>query len=195
MDSCSTPLSTRQHRVLPVPCRKGDSKIFIINTLRGNPSIKTSEIAQMADCSADHVRKILKAHQANAHEPQKWFERAVEADPAGLRATLEQVLLEGEKPRLPSTNLLNPLRVHLTTDRELEAKTFDCDLNSTDHAEIKRSREWLRIGSYKEGGQGFVIMDAHSDLAFPPQKGLFDEILSTCQRFSTSRVMPRSSRP
>ncbi len=109
--------------------------------LHENPLIKASEIAQRADGTASHLRKILKAHQATERNtpPQgpeagdgvpagrgaapnkKWFERAVEADPAGLRAALEQVLLEGTN-LLTSTNLLNPSRVCPITDRVVIAR-------------------------------------------------------------------------
>ena len=68
------------------------------------------------------------------------------ADPSGLRAALEllqQVLLEGKKTRLLSTDLLNPLLVSLLTDRNLKANTFDHDLNSTD--KIKRKTKQQRV--------------------------------------------------
>ena len=92
----------------------------------------------MANCSADHVRKIPKAHQATKRKPQKWFERAVEADPADLSAILERVLLEGKKPRRASTTL----QIRRITDDELEANTFASgyDLNSTNKEEMNRNR-------------------------------------------------------
>jgi hypothetical protein len=177
------------HRLLPVPCRKEDSKKFIVDTRRENPLMKAREIAQMADseCTAGHVRKILKAHQATEREPppegpeagdgQKCFERAVEANSAGLRAALEQVLLEGRN-RPTSTNLMNPSRVLPITDSELEVNTFYHDLNSTDSEEQKRSREWLRyhFSGNKQGGQGFVIMDAHSDKEGKQNAALFEQL-------------------
>ncbi len=60
------PQSLPDHRLLPEPCGKEDRKKFIIDTRRENPSMKAREIAQRAKCTADHVRKILKAHQAPA---------------------------------------------------------------------------------------------------------------------------------
>ena len=110
-----------------------------------NPSIRASYIARMTDYTANHVGKILKANHCEPPPPvpeaghavqaergaasnPKWFERAVEAYPVGLIAALD-LLLEGETPRRPSTDLLNPLRVCLTTDREMQANTFVHDLN------------------------------------------------------------------
>ena len=179
--------SLPDHRLLPEPCGKEDRKKFIIDTRRENPSMKAREIAQRAKCTADHVRKILKAHQATEREPppegpeagdgQKWFERAVEANFAGLRSALEQVLLEGRN-QPTSTNLMNPSLVRPITDRELEANTFYHDLNSTDSEEQKRSREWLRyhFSGKKVGGQGFVIMDAHSDKEGKQNAPLFEHL-------------------
>jgi hypothetical protein len=187
--------------LLPEPCGKEDRKKFIIDTRRENPLMKAREIAQRAECTADHVRKILKAHQATEREPppegpeagdgQKWFERAVEANFAGLRSALEQVLLEGRN-QPTSTNLMNPSLVRPITDRELAANTFYHDLNSTDSEEQKRSREWLRyhFSGKKVGGQGFVIMDAHSD----KEGKQMQPFLSIYPRCSTSRGITRSSR-
>ncbi len=57
------------HRLLPEPCEKEDCKKFIIDTRRETPLMKARKIAQRAKCTADHVRKILKAHQATERKP------------------------------------------------------------------------------------------------------------------------------
>ncbi len=63
--SRSTGPNVTEHRLRSVvPRRKGDSKKFILDTLRENPSIKTSEIAQMAEYTAGYVRKVLNAGAA-----------------------------------------------------------------------------------------------------------------------------------
>ncbi len=43
---------------------------------------------------------------------------------------------------------------------------------------MKRSREWLRyyFACNKEGGQGFVIMDAHSDKEGKQNATLFEQL-------------------
>jgi len=181
------PQSLPDHRLLPEPCGKDDRKKFIIDTWRENPSMKAGEIARRAKCTPGHVRKVLKAHKATECEPptegpeagegQKWFERAVEANFAGLRSALEQVLQEGRN-QPTSTNLMNPSLVRPITDSELAANTFNHDLNSTDRAKQKTSREWLRnhFSGKKVGGQGFVIMDAHSDKEGKQNAALFEQL-------------------
>jgi hypothetical protein len=87
-----------------------------------------------------------------------------------------------EQPRRPSTNLLNPSRVRTITQRELKANTFPYKLNSTVPAEIKRSRAWIRyhLSGTKRGGQGFVIMDAHTDKDGNRSSALFDQMPKLC---------------
>jgi len=119
--------------------------------------------------------------EAAAQNPS-WFEKAIETDLAGLRAALEGETREREKPRRPGTNFLNPSRVRPFTQRELKANTFPYKLNSTVQAEIKRSRAWIRyhLSGTKRGGQGFVIMDAHSDKNGNRSSALFDQMLKLC---------------
>jgi hypothetical protein len=143
------------------------------------------EIAARADCTPDYVRSVLRKNpmtskpiqaaerallapscpEAAAQNPS-WFEKAIETDLAGLRAALER-----EQPGRPSTNLLNPSRVRPITQRELQANTFPRNLNSTDAKEIKCSKEWIRnhMSGTKRGGQGFVIMDAHTAQGWKPK--------------------------
>jgi hypothetical protein len=98
-----------------------------------------------------------------------------------LRAALE---LEQrlQQPGRPSTNLLNPSRVRPITQRELQANTFPGNLNSTDAEEIKRSKQWIRnhLSGTKRGGQGFVIMDAHTDKDGNQSSALFDQMPKLC---------------
>ena len=158
------------------------------------------EIAARADCTPDYVRSVLRTNpitskpiqaaerasrapscpEAAAQNPS-WFEKAIETDLAGLRAALE---LEQrlQQPGRPSTNLLNPSRVRPITQRELQANTFPGNLNSTDAKEIKRSKQWIRnhLSGTKRGGQGFVIMDAHTDKDGNQSSALFDQMPKLC---------------
>ncbi len=63
-----------------------------------------------------------------------------------------------------------------------EIGTFPGNLNSTDPKEIKRSKEWIRnhLSGTKPGGQGFVIMDAHTDKDENRSSALFYQMPKLC---------------
>ena len=157
----------------------------ILDTKRANPNMKASEIAKIADCGPDHVRKVLKDKVAERAEPgaasnPKWFQRAVaEADSAALIAGLDPLLdrlRRGEQSPVLSTNLRDPSRVRDITDKELEANTFPHNLNSTVPREQACGRDWLRyhFGACKRSTQGFVIMQAHNEDDGSPSAVLFE---------------------
>jgi hypothetical protein len=120
--------------------------------------------------------------QRKSHHGSKRLLRQILLKFAGLRAALEGETREREQSRCPSTNLLNPSRVRTITQRELNANTFPYKLNSTVPAEIKRSRAWIRyhLSGTKRGGQGFVIMDAHTDKDGNRSSALFDQMPKLC---------------
>jgi hypothetical protein len=86
--------------------------------------------------------------------------------------------------------LLNPSRVRPITQRELQANTFPGNLNSTDAEEIKRSKQWIRnhLSGTKRGGQGFVIMDAHTDKDGNQSPALFEEMPKLCDNHWYSKM-------
>ena len=101
----------------PLSVRDPERKKLILDTKRENPSMKATEIAKIADCGPDHVRKVLKDKVAERAEPgaasnPKWFQRAVaEADSAALIAGLDPLLeslRRGVKRPTLSTDLRDP---------------------------------------------------------------------------------------
>ena len=171
----------------PLSVRDPARKKLILDTKRENPSMKATEIAKIADCGPDHVRKVLKDKVAERAEPgaasnPKWFQRAVaEADSAALIAGLDPLLerlRRGEKSPKLSTDLRDPSRVRVITDQELKDNTFPHDLrkSSVDSKELARSREWLRnhFSADKRSTQGFVIMAAHIEEDRAPSAVLFE---------------------
>ena len=177
-------------------------KKFILDTKRGNPSLKPTEIARIADCTAAHVRSVLrdqaKPVKANVPEPAplgppvpeaghgaqaehgaasnpKWFERAVAESLPGLDPLLES-LRRGVKPPTLSTDLRNPSRVRVISDKELKQNTFPYDLNSKKPKDQACQREWLRLhfSAAKRSAQGFVIMAAHIEDNGSPSTDLFE---------------------
>ena len=188
---------------IQIPRRDPRRRALILKTKLEHPSMGNWEIAARASCTTEYVRSVLKKNPINYNPDQaaerapsppsppcpeaaaqnpSWFEKAVETDFAGLRAALEGETWEREQPRRPSTNLLNPSRVRTITQRELKANTFPYKLNSTVPAEIKRSRAWIRyhLSGTKRGGQGFVIMDAHTDKDGNRSSALFDQMPKLC---------------
>ena len=191
-------------------CKDKELKKIILDTKRENPSLMPSEIARIADCSAQYVGKILrdqaKPVKANVPEPAplghpipeaghgaqaepgaasnpKWFERAVADSLPGLDPLLES-LRRGVKPPTLSTDLRDPSRVRVISDKELKQNTIPYDLNSKNRKDQARNREWLRFhfSAGKRSAQGFVIMAAHIEADGSPSTVLFERF----QSFSTS---------
>ena len=208
MNSTVSTESTHKVQYDQIPRRDPRRKQLILKTKLDHPSMENWEIAARADCTPDYVRSVLRTNpitskpiqaaeraslapscpEAAAQNPS-WFEKAIETDLAGLRAALE---LEQrlQQPGRPSTNLLNPSRVRPITQRELQANTSPGNLNSTDAKEIKRSKQWIRnhLSGTKRGGQGFVIMDAHTDKDGNQSSALFDQMPKLCDNHWYSKM-------
>ena len=190
-------------------------KKIILDTKRNNPLLKPIDIAGIADCSASYVRSILRdqAKPVKAYVPEpsplsppvpeaghgaqaehgaasnpKWFERAVADSLPGLDPLLES-LRRGVKPPTLSTDLRDPLRVRVISNKELKQNTFPYDLNSKNRKDQARNREWLRFhfSAGKRSAQGFVIMAAHIEADGFPSADLFErfpELLEKNTRYA-----------
>ena len=135
--------------------------------------MKAKEIARIADCKPDYVRKVLNDQVAKRPKPVKANLRkpappgppvpeaghGAQAEPGAAsnpkwfeRAVADSLpgldpLLErlrrGEESPELRTALLDPSRVRVITHRELKQNTNPHDLNLTDEEEQARMREWL----------------------------------------------------